>query len=432
MPKEDFDCIVIGAGPAGSAAAYILAKNNLKVCLVEKGDFPGSKNLMGGVLYSRPTCDIIPDFYKEAPLERPIVEKQIWMMKSSSTLKFAFRDKDFSREPYNSFSVLRAKFDKWFADKVDEAGVYVIPKTTVTDLVKEGSAFVGIKTDRPDGDLRAKVIVLAEGGNPLLALKTGLCAPLDPKKVALSVKQILFLPEEKINERFNVGKEEGISIEMLGDITEGMVGTGFLYTNKNTISLGMGAIIADFVKQKIKPYELIERLKEHPSISPLIKDGVVREYAAHMIPEGGYNGIGQLYDDGILLVGDTLGLVNAIHGEGSNLAMISGKLAAETIVEAASKNDFSKSGLASYRQKLFDSLVVKDLHKYKDALAYFEGNQPTTDLYLDWLTSSAKEMLTVNGQTKKEKQKKIIKNLYKKRSRRKVIKDAFNLWRVFK
>jgi len=432
MAREDFDCIVIGAGPAGSTAAYVLAKNNLKVCLVEKGDFPGSKNLMGGVLYSYPTCDILPDFYKEAPLERPIVEKQIWMMKSSSTLKFAFRDKSFGQEPYNSFSVLRAKFDKWFAEKVDEAGVFVIPKTTVTDLVKEGGAYVGIKTDRPDGDLKAKVLVLAEGANPLLALKAGLCSPLDPKKVALSVKQILFLPEEKINERFNVGKEEGIAVEMLGDITEGMVGTGFLYTNKNTISLGVGAIIADFVKQRIKPYELIERLKENPSIIPLIKDGVVREYAAHMIPEGGYNGIGQLYDEGILVVGDTLGLVNPIHGEGSNLAMISGKLAAETVVEAAKKNDFSKSGLASYRQKLYDSLVIKDLHKYKDALGYFEDNQSIMDNYMSWAASSAKEILSVNGQTKKEKQKKIIRNLYASRGRAKVIKDAFKLWRIFK
>jgi electron transfer flavoprotein-quinone oxidoreductase len=240
MANELFDFIVIGGGPAGCSAALTLAKHNFKVCLIERGDFPGSKNVMGGILYSQPTSQIIPEFYKEAPLERKIIEQNIWWLGDQDAMKFAYRNPEFNKEPYNSFSVLRAKFDNWFAGKVDEAGAYVISKTSVTDFITDGDKFTGVKTDRPDGDLKAKAIILAEGANSMLTVKTGLAKPIESKNVALAVKQILFLQEEKINERFNISSGEGSATEIIGDITEGMTGLAFLYTNKNTISIGVG------------------------------------------------------------------------------------------------------------------------------------------------------------------------------------------------
>lgn len=429
MAKEKFDCIVIGGGPAGSSAAYILAKNNFKVCLLEKGDYPGTKNVMGGILYSKPTLDILPDFYNEAPLERKIIEQQIWWLSNDSALKFSYRDTSFNQEPFNCFSVLRAKFDKWFANKLDEAGVYVISKTQVTDFIKEEDRFVGVKTDRPDGDLKAKVLVLAEGANSLLAVKAGLAKPIKPEKVALAVKEILYLPEEKINDRFNVSKDDGASIEMFGDILGGMIGSAFLYSNKNTISIGIGALLSDLVKNRIKPYELIEKLKEHPCIKPLVKEGLVREYLAHLIPEKGYYDLPKLFDNGIVVAGDAGGLINPIHREGSNLAMTSGKFAAETIIESSKKNDFSKSNLAAYQKKLEDSYVIKDIRKYKNATQYMEKNQQKIDSYIHWAMASSKEMMTVDGQTKQQKQQKIMKGLIAGHGRIGMLKDIFGLRR---
>lgn len=427
--KEKFDCIVIGGGPAGSSAAYILAKNNFKVCLIEKGDFPGTKNVMGGILYSKPTCDIYPEFYKEAPVERRIIEQQVWWLSEDSALKFSYRDTSFNKEPYNCFSILRTKFDKWFADKVDEAGAYIIPKTQVIDFIKEDGRFVGVKTDRPDGDLRAKVIILAEGANSILAVKAGLSEPLKPKKVALAVKEILFLPEERINDRFNVSKDEGVAIEMLGDITKQMIGGAFLYSNKNTLSIGIITLLSDLVKQKIEPYNLIEMLKEHPCIKPIVKDGIVREYLAHLIPEKGYNDLPQLYDDGILVVGDAGALTNPVHREGSNLAMISAKLAAETIIHASKKNDFSKNTLSIYRQKLEDSFVIKDMRKYKNFMNFMEKNQSKIESYAKWALAASKEITTVDSVTKTEKQHKVIKELIAEHGRLGLVKDLLGLRR---
>lgn len=429
MAKEQFDVIVIGGGPAGNAAAYTLAKNNFKVCLIERGDYLGTKNVMGGILYSRPTADILPEFYKEAPLERNIVEQQYWLLKKESAVKFSYRDQDFASEPYNCFSVLRAKFDEWFAGKVDEAGVYVIPKTQVTDFIKEDGRFVGVITDRPDGELRAKVIILAEGANAMLSVKAGLSKPLNPKTMALAVKQIIFLPEEKISDRFNVQKDQGVAIEMLGEVLEGMIGVSFLYSNKNTISIGIGALISDFVKTGVKPYELIERVKEHPCISPYIKDGIVREYLAHLISERGFNDMPQMYDNGILVVGDAGALMNPVHREGSNLAMTSGKLAAETIIEVSKKGDFSKENLSVYMRKLENSFIIKDMRKYRNTVDKWEKNQAKIDTYADWAMAGAKEIFTVDSVAKTDKQRKIIKSLIKEHGYMGLIKDGLGLRR---
>ncbi|HZG80164.1 MAG TPA: FAD-dependent oxidoreductase, partial [Brevibacillus sp.] len=108
---EKFDVIVVGAGPAGTACAYTLAKAGANVLLMERGEYPGSKNVMGGVLYRKTMEDIIPEFYKEAPLERPIVEQRFMMLDKSSALTFSYKGLEWAQEPYNNFTVLRAKFD---------------------------------------------------------------------------------------------------------------------------------------------------------------------------------------------------------------------------------------------------------------------------------------------------------------------------------
>ena len=123
---------------------------------------------------------------------------------------------------------------------------------------------------------------------------------------------------------------------MMGTVTEGMVGTGFLYTNKDSLTIGVGCMLSDFKAnpQRTTPYALLEKLKKHPSIAPLIEGGEMKEYCAHLIPEGGFHAVPQVYGDGWMIVGDSGGFVNAVHREGSNLAMTTGRLAAETVIAA--------------------------------------------------------------------------------------------------
>ncbi len=430
--NKKFDAIVVGAGPAGIACAYLLAKAGLSVALIERGETAGAKNVMGGQVYSIPTSQIIPDFAKEAPLERCITEKRLWILTKDSKISVSYKNPQFGEPPYNAFTVLRAKFDKWFVAKAQEVGALYIPETLVTGLIKDGGRVIGVKTGRADGELYANVVVAADGVNSLISRDAGLHPEIKPENVALAVKEIIDLPSKVIEESFQLEGNQGLTIELIGEVTKGMLGTGFIYTNKNSLSVGVGCILSDWVKYEISPYDLIEEMKNHPAVRPLLRGGQIREYLAHLIPEGGYNAIPPLYADGLLIVGDAGMLVNGLHQEGSNLAMISGRFAAETIIEAKKKGDYSKRSLSLYRQKLDQSFIIKDLKKYRNTYSYLESNKVLFTLYPQILNDAAREFVRVDGTPKKTKQWNIIKSTLAKRNIFDLAKDAFSLWRAFK
>ena len=185
---EKFDAIVVGAGPSGNAAAYTLAKSGLKVLQLERGEYPGSKNVQGAILYADALERIIPDFRDEAPLERHIIEQRMWVLDDTSFIGSHYRSADFDKPPYNRYTIIRAQFDKWFSQKVQEAGALLICETTVDELLMDGDRVVGVKTDRQGGSIYADVVILADGVNSVLARKAGFRPELNPADVALAVK----------------------------------------------------------------------------------------------------------------------------------------------------------------------------------------------------------------------------------------------------
>lgn len=431
MP-EKFDTIVVGAGPAGIACAYELAKAGANVLLLERGEYPGSKNVMGGVLYRKMMEDIVPGFHKEAPLERPIVEQRFMMMDKASAVTFSYKGMEWAEEPYNNFTVLRAKFDQWFAQKAVEQGALLVCETVVTSCIVEDGRVVGVVTDRPDGELRADVVVLADGVNSLLAKSLGFHKEFRPDEVALATMEILKLDKKIIEDRFNLEEGQGCTIELFGDATKGILGTGFLYTNKDTLSIGVGTLLSGLIKHKLKPYELMEYVKRHPMIRPYIQGGEPQEYLAHLIPEGGYKSIPKVVGAGVLVVGDAAQLVNAIHREGSNMAMTSGRLAAETILAARERGDFSEASLDDYRKALMGSFVGQDMKKYKDATHHFDKFPQYFEQYIPMMNRAASQMLTVDGTSKREKQRKIWRDVGTMRQKIKIARDVIRAWRVMK
>jgi electron transfer flavoprotein-quinone oxidoreductase len=429
---EKFDCIVVGAGPAGITCAYELAKGGADVLLLERGEYPGSKNVMGGVLYRKMLDDIIPEFYKEAPLERPIVEQRFMMMDKRSATTVSYKGLEWAEEPYNNFTVLRAKFDQWYAQKAVEQGALLINETVALECIVEDNRVVGVRTDRPEGAVYADVVVLCDGVNSLLAKQLGFHKEWRPDEVALATMEILKLDKTVIEDRFNLEDNQGCTIEMFGDATKGIMGTGFLYTNKDTLSIGVGTLLSGLIEHKIKPYELLEYVKNHPTIKPFIHGSEPQEYLAHLIPEGGYRSMPKLVGNGVIVAGDAAQIINAIHREGSNMAMTSGQIAAETVLLAKECNDFSENMLDHYRVKLMDSFVGQDMKKYKDTVHHFDKFPQYFEEYIPLMNRAASEMFTVDGTPKREKQKKIWRNIGPARQKLKMARDMMRAFKVMR
>ena len=337
--------LIVGGGPAGISAGITLARSGIEVIILERGSYCGSKNMFGGAIYTQRTKEIFPVFEENAPLERKTVKHNYMLLTEKESTVISHSDVDVN----TSYSVIRGKFDRWMAEEAKKAGVIIATETVVRELIVKDKKVIGVRTELED--YYSDIVILADGVNSLLAKQIGLRKKIEPKDVALGIKEVIKIGADKINERFNLTDDTGSISEIIGYPMSEMLGLGYIYTNKDSVVVGFGIALDELVNKKLKPYELLDKLKEHPSVSPLIKDGEVTEYSAHLIPEGGFKKIPKLYGNGVLVVGDAGMLVDNIHWEGTNLAMMSGKFAAETAIYAINNNDFSADCLKLYNEK---------------------------------------------------------------------------------
>lgn len=430
--NNKYDLIVVGAGPAGAAAALTAAKAGLNVIMFERGEFPGSKNMFGGVYYGHALEELIPNFWDEAPIERQLIEEKYWLLSGNDSTNISFRSRDWSEAPGNGFSIMRAKFDKWFADKAVEAGAMLVCETVVEQLIVKDGRIIGVATGRADGNVYADAVIVADGVNSMLTRDIGMHTEWKGTDVGVGVKELIALPKETIEARFNLQGNEGATIKFLGEITEGMTGGGFLYTNKDTISLGIVVVVSDLLKTKVYPDELLERMKQNPNIAPLIEGGHTKEYSAHLVPESGYNRMPEIIRDGLLVVGDAALLINNLRGAGANMAVTSGRLAAETVILAKQKGDFTTAVLSSYEKAMNEAYVLQDMKQFRSWPDFLHG---TPDI-LNWYPKTANDFIkgtfTVDSRTTRERQKELMKNLKKQKSLVKMAREIYGIWRAMK
>lgn len=397
MEEEKFAAIIVGAGPAGSTAAYLLAREGLEVLLIEKGAAPGSKNMFGGRMYSHALNQIIPDFWEEAPLERPVAKEIVTFMAGERSMSLNCQDMNWVKPPYHSFTLLRAEFDAWLASKAEEAGAMLACGIRVDDLLIKDGKVVGIRAG--EDDMLADVVIAADGVNSIIAQKAGLRkkAPA-PNQVGTGAKQVIKLSREAVSQRFGLEGDSGAAQLFVGDCTKGMQGGGFLYTNKDSISLGLIVSAGELQKNKYRISDLLEEFKESPHIAPLIDGGEVVEYSAHLVPEAGLNMMPQLCGDGILVAGDAAGFVLNLGYvvRGMDFAIASGQAAAKAVLAARAFNDFSRQKLGIYQQFLKESFVMRDLEAYRRAPHFLE-NQRMFKAYPQLATGLVSKMFTVDG-----------------------------------
>jgi len=397
LSLEGFEVAVVGAGPAGSAAALTLAREGVQVLLVERGTFPGSKNVFGGRIYSYALKRLLGERWKDAPVERFVRKEGITFMTVDSSFSVEYESKD----PTGSFTSIRSKFDKWLAEEAEKAGASLITDSRVDDLVLERGIVKGIIAG-PD-KIPTDVVIACDGTTTNLARKAGLASMLEPREVSIGMKDVIELPADKMEERLGLEPEEGAAHVFVGECSGGLRGGGFLYTNKDSLALGMVVGADDISTKKVPSHTLMDRLRNHRKVRRLIRGGKTIEYDAHMIPEAGPKMLTRPYTGGMLVAGDAAGhlLNNGYTFRGVDMAIVSGIAAAQTILEARKRKDYSAQSLQTYARRLREEPALKDMYTFSKVPRYLRNNR-LYNVYPELVCNAAEAIYRVDGNRKRK------------------------------
>ncbi|MCH8030668.1 MAG: FAD-dependent oxidoreductase [Bacteroidetes bacterium] len=377
---DKLDCIIVGGGIAGLAAAMTLARADARFLLIERGEWSGAKNVSGGVLWGTDLNRLVPNYWEEedAGFERFVNHRRLTFMDEGAAFTLDFKSDHFNQTPYTGLTVLRSRFDAWLAGKVQEAidqstqaeESFLATDILVEEVLMEDGRAVGIRAG--EETFHADCVILAEGVNNLLTRQVGLQTEYVPADgLAVGVKEVIQFDQKVLEDRFQLSENSGLTNEFVGYASGGVEGGGFLYTNRDTLSVGLVLGIADLRDKKLKPYDLLNEFKQHPAIADQLRGGEVLEYNAKVVSTGDMSIMPkEIYTDGLMVAGEAANLVlNAGRAiQGMDYAMRSGILAAEAAIEAKKAGDFSAAMLKNYRTALENSYVMQDMRSFQQAV----------------------------------------------------------------
>ncbi|MDR1159939.1 MAG: FAD-dependent oxidoreductase [Syntrophomonadaceae bacterium] len=427
--EAKFDVIVVGAGLSGLAAAYTIAKEGLEVLVLERGEYPGAKNVTGGRLYLNPIRNMFADLLAEAPFERYIANEDVCIMDEDRSVSVRYSGSELAERPYSSYSILRSNFDKWLGRKCERQGAMLVTKSRADEIIMDNGRVIGVRTGGEE--LLADIVIAADGVLSFTAQKAGLRQPFQAANFAVGCKEVIEMPRERLEAIFNLEEDEGLARLYMGAVTKGKFGGGFLYTNKESVSLGLVVGIEGLTAEmpRLEIHKIMEDFKQRPEVAKLIKNGESVEYSAHVIPEGGVKSMGKLYGAGILVAGDAAGFsMNiGITVRGMEYALASGYYAAQAAIRAKKNEDYSEDSLAFYKKLLDDSFVMKDFNSFKESLSILENPRLFT-YYPHLLGNIMKDLYAVPDGAKA----KIYPTIRKHLSNKNLMGIGKDAWRMMK
>ena len=375
--------MIVGAGPAGLACALHLAnlikKHNASgakpelsaenIYVLEKGREVGAHQLSGAIMDPRGLADLVPDFEKTAPLDTPVTDDAAFFFTEKSAWRFPITPPPFKNR--GNYVVSLSKLTKWLGGLVEESGVNLFTQFAGASLIFEGQGIAGVITDDKGVDkngkpkdnftagyeLRAKITVLAEGARGSLTKQLVSRLKLDnlnPQVYSIGVKELWEVQPGRV--------QPGFVAHTLGwPVPFEMYGGGWIYgMQNNRVSLGL-VVGLEYHDSLFDPHEAFQKFKTHPFVRKMLEGGKLVRYGAKAIPAGGWYAIPRTFFDGGLIIGDSASFLDSQKLKGIHMAIKSGMLAAETILEALVKGDATADTLAEFPRKVERSFIKKQL-----------------------------------------------------------------------
>jgi electron-transferring-flavoprotein dehydrogenase len=386
----EMDVLLVGAGPASLSCALHLSRlvkahnertpqggklDEINIAVIEKAAEIGAHELSGAVLDPVSLRELIPEFEKGTPLEAPVGDERVYFLTERGKLAAPIIPPPLRN--HGNFVVSINKVVRWLAEKCEAEGVNIFPEFPGSEMIYEGEAVTGVRTGdkgvdkngqpkgnyEPGVDILAKVTVLGEGVRGSLTKqlveRLKLDRESDPQVYSVGIKELWEMPDD----RFPAGSV----IHTMGwPLDSKTFGGSWVYGMRDRIiDIGL-AVGLDYRDPRIDPHHEFQRFKTHPLFADLLKGGKLVRYGAKAMPVGGWYTMPQLTADGVILIGDSAGMLNGERLKGIHTAIKSGMLAAETILGALIERDYSRKSLDAFDKKLRESYIGRELYKARN------------------------------------------------------------------